>query len=463
MMRAPLAALILILLAVSGARAQTATPEPILRVVVDPPRVVVGQKTILRLEVLAPNYMTAPPELPDFQVRNAVTRQLQSVNINEQRDGMTYAGVSFEFAIYPQEPGTYAIAGQKITIHYAAEPPATRDVELALPRLDFAAFIPDGAVALRPFVAATKLVVEQTVQRSSDQLKTGGAVTRIVTITAEGTPAMLLPPQALAAIDGLALYPAQPSLSDRTDGRTDTLTSTRVDSATYMLQRPGDYLLPAIDVSWWNIGEQKIERSHLDAIPLLVAADPAQPASSGDTAISRWNWDALLDFAADHWLLAMIALIALAALAWIAPRTARAIAAKHRQRHEAWLRSEAWSFEQFRNQARRGRAKAAYFALLDWLQRFGPVAPEHSLGTLKAAARDPLLDQELGSIERQLFAPGSDAGNWSPVQLLRRVSTARTTLQRQAALTQTTRPLPQQLNPTAEQTSVGRRQRRPAR
>jgi hypothetical protein len=463
MMRAPLAALILIPLAVSGACAQTSTQEPILRLTVNPPRVVVGQKTTLRLEVLAPNYMTAPPELPDFQVRNAVTRQLQSVNINEQRDGMTYAGVSFEFAIYPQEPGTYAIAGQKITIHYAAEPPTTRDVELGLPRIDFAAFIPDGAEALRPFVAASKLAIEQTVQRSSDPLKTGDAVTRTVTITAEGTPAMLLPPQTLAAIDGLALYPAQPSLSDHTDGRSDRLTSTRVDSATYMLQRSGDYLLPAIDVSWWNIGEQKIEHSHLDAVPLQVAADPAQPASSGETAISRWNWDALLDFVVDHWLLVMIASIALAALASIAPRTARAVAANHRQRHEAWLRSEAWSFEQFRSAVRRGRAKDAYFALLDWLQRFGPVAPDHSLETLKAAARDPLLDRELGSIERQLFARGSDTGNWSPVQLLRRVSTARRTLQRQATRTETTQPLPQQLNPTADQTSVGRRQRRPAR
>ena len=66
---------------------------------------------------------------------------------------------------------------------------------------------------------------------------------------------MLLPPITFAAVDGLALYPAQPSLQDKTDGRTDALTATRTDSATYMLQRPGDYALPAIDVRWWNAGE----------------------------------------------------------------------------------------------------------------------------------------------------------------------------------------------------------------
>jgi BatD DUF11 like domain len=193
MMR-PLFALVLVALTLSGARAQT-TPEPIVRVTLDPPRVMVGQRTTLRIEVLAPNYMTAPPELPGFQVRNAVTRQLQSVNINEQRNGTTYAGVRFEFAIYPLDAGSYAIADQEVTVRYAAEPPTARETVIALPRVSFEAFIPDAAAELSPFLTANRLTVAQTVQRSSGQLKVGDAVTRTVTIKAEGTPSMLLPPQ----------------------------------------------------------------------------------------------------------------------------------------------------------------------------------------------------------------------------------------------------------------------------
>src|SRR5262245_35505548 len=97
-----------VLTAPVAANAQPASAaEPILRAGIDPPRVVVGQKTTLRIDVLAPNYMTAPPALPDFQIRNAVTRQLQSVNLTERHDGATFAGVRFEFAIYPQEAGSY--------------------------------------------------------------------------------------------------------------------------------------------------------------------------------------------------------------------------------------------------------------------------------------------------------------------------------------------------------------------
>ena len=70
---------------------QTTAPEPVLTVTIDPKRVVVGQRTTLRIDVLAPNYTTSPPELPEFQVRNAVTRQLQSVNLSEERNGTSQA------------------------------------------------------------------------------------------------------------------------------------------------------------------------------------------------------------------------------------------------------------------------------------------------------------------------------------------------------------------------------------
>jgi hypothetical protein len=458
-MRAWLAVAILILGASCDARAEQASaPEPVLHVTLDPPRVVVGQRTTLGVEVLAPNYMTAPPELPGFQIRNAVTRPLQSVNISEQEDGNAYAGVRFEFAIYPQEPGSYAVADQKVRIRYATEPPSTREIEMPLPRVSFEAFIPGAAAGLRPFLAATGLTIAQTVQRSSDQLKSGDAVTRTVVIQADDVPALLLPPQKFAAVDGLALYPAQPSLEDKTIGRTDALSSTRVDSATYMLERPGDYLLPAIDVRWWNLGSGRIETAHLDAVALNVAAGPAAPA-----AVPRaGSVGQVVGFILDHWLLIVLAAIVLAIAAWISPRVARTIAADYRRRRQEYLRSEAWSFHQWRRAVHGGDAKAIYFALLGWLQRFEPLAPEHSLDALKAAAHDTALDQEIGAIERQLFASRRDAGSWSRTQLLRRVSTARRMLQQRTTRAETARPLPRWLNPGSI-AAPDRRLRPPAR
>ena len=231
-MKRSLASAILVVVAIAPCSAwaqQAPAPEPVLNMTIDPKRVVVGQRTTLRIDVLAPNYTTSPPELPGFQVRNAVTRQLQSVNLSEQRNGASYAGVRFEFAIYPQEAGSFAISDQKVKVKYAAEPPAVREELLSLPRVSFDAFIPDAAADLNPYLAASQLTVEQSVQRSSDPLKVGDSITRTVTIKAEETPAMLLPPVTFPAVDGLAVYPGQPSLQDKTEGRTDALTATRTD------------------------------------------------------------------------------------------------------------------------------------------------------------------------------------------------------------------------------------------
>ncbi|WP_024517184.1 BatD family protein [Bradyrhizobium sp. Tv2a-2] len=437
--------------------------KPAVRVTIDPSRVVVGQQTRLRIDVLAPNYMTAPPELPGFQLRNATTRQLQSVNINEQHDGITYAGVRFEFAIYPLEPGSYSVADQTVTVRYAAEPPATREVAIALPRISLEAFIPNAASALRPFLAANRLTIEQTVRNSSDQLKVGDSVTRIVTVKAAGTPAMLLPPQQFAAVEGLALYPAQPALDDQADSRTDETSSTRVDSATYMLEKPGDYALPAIDVRWWNVQEKKVDLAHLDAVTLHVAADPTATgaAAAGETG-THMTWEALIDFVADHWRLVIPAVAIVAVMAWFAPRVWKRIAILLRQRRETYLQSEAYAFGLLRRAVHHRDARTTYFLLLEWLQRFEPVAPYHSVDALKAAARDPALDRQLGAIEDELFAPQHIGDGCSRRLLLRRISAARRGLRRRTARGGRP-PLPRELNPIGGEAAPTYRGRKPAR
>jgi BatD DUF11 like domain len=434
-MRHPLAiaTLMLGLLVPGAALAQQSAPKPIVRVTIDPPRVVVGQAAMLQVEVLAPNYMTAPPELPDFQIRNAATRQLQSVNTVEQQDGMSYAGVRFKYAIYPQESGSYAVAGQNVRIKYAAEPPATREVVVALPRISFDAFIPDAAAVLRPFVSAITLTVQQVIKRSSEQLKAGDSVTRTVTISAEGTPAMLLPPDSFAAIEGLKFYPAQPVLDDKIDGRTDVMTSTRVDSATYMLEHPGDYSLPAIDIGWWNVGSGKVERIHLDAVSLTVAANPAAGSNAPvGRPVLRWTWGGITDLIADHWRLVLLGIIVVVGFGWLAPGVARRMVDYLRRRQDAYRRSEAFAFDRIRRAVRHRNVRGTYFALLDWLPHLEAVPPLDTMGAFKAAARDPALDREIGAIETALFSSQRDPNRWSPRQLLHHLTVARRRLRRSA-------------------------------
>ena len=447
--------LLLVVFAAPLASAQpAAAPEPIVTATIDPPRVVVGQKATLLVTVLAPNYMPSPPVLPEFQLRNVVTRSLGAINQVETRDGVTYAGVRYEFAVFPQEPGSFAIAGQKITVTYAADPPQSRTATIELPRLAFEEFIPDAAQGLEPFVAATSLSVEQVVKLSSQELKVGDSVTRTVTIKAQGTPAMLLPPVAFTEISGLARYPAQPLLHENVDSRTGALAAMRVDEATYMLQQAGDYTLPATELAWWNARDGKVERIRTGTIVLHVVDNPTSGAGeSGEASTSGRDWRAPVDSILDHWLLCVAGLSALGALVWLASAAMRAVRQRAMQRRTAYLGSEAWSFAQLRAAAHDRDSAKVYFALLSWVERFDPLAPNSSLDALKQAAQDPALDREIASIETKLFAPqGSDSITWSPRPLLRRVEIARRQLQRSPSNRTARHALPDSLNPvTARQ------------
>src|SRR5262249_19729608 len=121
---------------------------------------------------------------------------------------------------------------------------------------------------------------------------------------------------------------------------------------------------------------------------------------------------------------------------------------------------ESAAFVRLRQTARRRDAQKTYFALLAWLERFAPLAPDHTVARLRAAAQDPLLDQQLVLIERRLFAAATtetDAG-WSPRPLLRRPEAARRRLRRQRVARRGA-PLPAGLNPSEPPVAVGVRRR----
>jgi hypothetical protein len=439
----------------SAVPTQPATPQPILRSNIDPPRVLVGQRTTLRLEVLAPNYLTRPPLLPEFQVRNAVTRRLQSLNLNEQHDGLTYAGVRFEFAIFPQEVGSYALADQSISLTYAADPPRTRQATLSLPRQEFAAFIPEPASQLDPFLAATNLTIEQTVHYSSEQLKIGDSLTRAITIRADGPPSMLLPPTTFAAPQGLRLYPAQPLLQDTVASRSGNISATRVDAATYMLERPGDHLLPAIAIRWWNVRSERIETARVDSIKLHVLDNPTAPPGAGGEPQSRWHWRGFVDFVSERWVTLLLVLGAVLALPWLNSRILGRLAARLRQRRDAYRASEPWAFICLLGTACRPRADDLYAALLNWLGRFEPIGPDRTLKALKAAAHDRVVEQQVDALERDLFAPRPGAGHWSALKLLAALGRTRLRLLRQASSRPAGGSLPARLNPITPRAPAG--------
>jgi hypothetical protein len=296
----------------------------------------------------------------------------------------------------------------KVSITYAAEPPATREEALNLPRLSFEAVIPTAAQGLDPFVAATHLTLDEQVKPvlASANLKVGDAVTRTLTMRGDGVPAMLLPPPALSAPDGIAIYRDQPMLRDNVDPQTGAVVGTRIDRATYMLENPGSYTLPPVTLAWWNLSDKKIERAEIPAITLAVAAGTGAPdASNGENARPVMpQWRRLLQGLVQHWPSALLTVGALVALAWLGPRATRFARIQLHRRREAYRQSEVAAFESLREALRGHDAARSHAALLSWLARFEPAGPDNTVAAFCSKANDPELDRELALLEAELFA-----------------------------------------------------------
>jgi hypothetical protein len=265
-------------------------------------------------------------------------------------------------------------------------------------------------------------------------------------VTAKGTgvPAMLLPAAPFSPVNGLSTYAAEPSLQNHFDARTDQLSAVRVDQATFMAIRPGAYVLPPIEVTWWDARNSKLARLSTDAVRLKVVAGPLPQNPSVGEPPRGWRIIALLS---ENKALSC-GVLALLGLVWISRLGGGTATRWLRRQRDAYRTSEASSFRRLRRAARRNDAGEVYSALLDWVGRFEPLAPTGTLAALSVRANDRDLDADVAAIERELFGRHVDAEVWSARGLMHRAGRARRRLREQSRSGATRDILPPNLNPT---------------
>jgi hypothetical protein len=221
---------------------------------------------------------------------------------------------------------------------------------------------------------------------------------------------MVLPPLPLTKVDGLAAYPKPPIVQDHTE-RGD-IAGKRIDTVTYICERPGQFTLPSLVIPWWDLRHQELMRVTLPAVTLEVAAGPAastDAAAVGEELGWPWLW----------WIVGAVFLLAAAVAATWRHRGAL-LAAWERNRAQR-QGSEIALFAHVLDGCRASDVKATFSALLRWLDstRHGPDA---------ATIEDFLVRHPDADLRRQVEALQEPflcrSAHWSGVALadaLRRV------------------------------------------
>jgi hypothetical protein len=289
------------------ALAQTA-PEPQVTVTLAPDGpVIAGTPVEVTATLLVPTWMPRPPDWPDLQIADAITRLPERATrpVTQRVGDESWSGLARTWEIVPQRPADFDLGAPPVTVTYAnPETSAPVETTVSLPEIAFTATVPPGAEGIDPFLAATALTVEARFDGLPESPKPGDAFTLTLVTTASGPPAILLPPLAprLPTPPGLHAYPRQPTLADSPGGPP---TATRSETVSYVIQEPGTYALPAVGLDWWDTASESRQRA--ETAPISITVPP--PAGWRDAARSGPSPAALLALGAVVLVAAAVAVV----------------------------------------------------------------------------------------------------------------------------------------------------------
>jgi hypothetical protein len=381
---------------------------PIVRARLEPAKgIIIGQPVHLIVDVLVPNFFTGSPDFPTFELESVIVVLPEETpqNLNEQVNGQRYAGIRRTYFLYPQQAGDFQLPPAQVTVPYANTPPKTTVAHLALPPLTFHVDIPAAAQGLGHFLPTTRLTMLQRWSTPLDKLRVGDTVERTITVTAINMQGMLIPPLPLESPAGIRIYPTEPRVQDQKTDRGEFVFGRRTQSAKYLIQKEGDYTLPAIELKWWNLSSNRVDTAilpptHFTAAPnpSYVAELPPEPKpviTVQPKPINRW-----LQYR--FWIRAVAPLtITILLFVWLVysyfPPMCRSIQATRERYH----RSEAAYFHNLVLACRRNDPAKAYQWLLQWLTHFQSAK---TLDQFLEQINDAALAQQVNSLSASLFA-----------------------------------------------------------
>lgn len=247
-----------------------------------------GQQARLQVTVATDRWFSggtriAIPEVPGLVILQ--TEQFAS-NASENRDGQSWVVQRWTLDVYPQRAGSFVIPPLTLKVKVNAGPAVDVEGELSAPAVRFPVSVPAALEQADQWVAAPAYRISQSFDRPLTDLQVGDAFEREVLFEATAVMAMMLPAFEETGQAGLAAYPEPPVLDNRSNrGETSARRSQRI---SYVVEAPGDYLLPAREYFWWDTRREELRLLSLPEQRFTVGG--AVPSAAGGPGLLSAQW-----------------------------------------------------------------------------------------------------------------------------------------------------------------------------
>jgi hypothetical protein len=139
--------------------------------------------------------------------------------------------------------------------------------------------------------------MEQRWSGDIDSVTVGEPVTRTITIRAEGLSAAQITPLQEPQGDNYRGYPDQPQLDEIITPN--GLAATRIESLALVPNKPGEIVLPAVQLVWWDTNSDQPRIASLSPITLQVSPSSNIDATANGSNVMQMTNDAMTTLATD--------------------------------------------------------------------------------------------------------------------------------------------------------------------
>ncbi len=239
----------------------------------DQEQVYVQAQAVLTLRIYHAIPLFSDGNLTPLLLDSARVEPLGNPRTFEQHiNGVRHGVIEMRYAIYPQQSGLLTIPAQTFSATlaghdpqsltpFSARPGQRVEVKSASIALQVKA-IPDSYPAQATWLPARHVSLQQQwTPALEDNPLPGAALTRTISLQADGLPDSLLPTITAPVSNAFKVYVDKPLLSRRYEDY--GMVSQREERQAFVFEQSGEYNLAAVRLAWWNTITDQLEYAEL--------------------------------------------------------------------------------------------------------------------------------------------------------------------------------------------------------
>lgn len=405
----------------------------------------------------------AEGRLSDPEMENVLIQPLgEDREFTSKRNGVGYRVVERNYALFPQQSGTLTIpapvldariivptqqsrSGHSLNnLFNGGRRNTTKAVRIRGPQQTLEVRPRPPAHQHERWLPAQALQLSERWQPELDEITVGRPLTRTLTIEAEAVSGTMLPDLTPQTPTGFKLYP-EPSSQESLD-TPQGVSGRKVRKIAYIPTQAGRYILPPLELKWWNTQEKRMELAQLPereitVLPAVTATPqttaptaqttPAQPAPTipQQTTVATSAVEPTLQPTFWLWTTLVFALLWIVSLLlwWrskvthtsSSPSTAATEITDSCKNHQ----------KTFLNACSNNSPRLARTALLQWAGCHWHSDPPKGLDGLAQRLDNPVLTELLAELDRALYQQAQN-GSWDGAPLQQHLRTLPDTKQR---------------------------------